>query len=180
MSAVVLLGGRGLPARTCRTVCASALAAARQADLRIDRIEPHQHLARLHQLRVVGEHRDDRARNLRRNHHLVAVDVGIVGALALRQHQQPVKRPQHADEDEDRRDEQQNPAPFAVADLARGAGLARLRCLRSWCCLPSFHSRRRARASARCPPTRRPHRAAAGRPAARSSDRLRSVPSADR
>ena len=87
---------------------------AAQTGLRVDRIHAHQYLARLDQLGVVGKHGNDRAGNLRGNHHLVAVYIGIVGALALGEHQYPVRRPQRTQDDEYHRDENQDVAPLAV------------------------------------------------------------------
>ena len=89
---VVLVRRRSLLAHLPHGLCQRARHAA-QAGLRIDGIESHQYLARLDQLRVVGLHGDHRAGDLSRDHHLVAVHIGIIGALALRQHQYPVRRP---------------------------------------------------------------------------------------
>ncbi len=79
---IILTGGRFLLANLPHRLRQGAGAAA-QGGLRVDGIEPHQDLSGFDQLRVVGQHRNHGAGNLRRNHDPVAVDVGIVGALAL-------------------------------------------------------------------------------------------------
>ena len=89
---VVLAGGGFLLAHLAHRLRQRARGAL-QAGLGIDRIEAHQCLARFDELRVVGKHRDHGAGNLRGDHHLVAVHIGIIGAFALRQHQHPVRRP---------------------------------------------------------------------------------------
>ena len=96
---IVLIGGLLLLAHLAHGLRQSA-GAARECDLRVGGIETHQGLPRFDELRVVGEHRYHRAGNLCGDHDLVAVDVGVVGALALREHEHPVDPPQHADHHE--------------------------------------------------------------------------------
>ncbi len=92
---VVLVGRRFFLAHLANGL-RQCIGGAAQIGFRIDRIETHQNLARLRELGVICEHRDHRAGDLRRDHHSVAVHIGIVGLLALRQHQDPVPAPQHA------------------------------------------------------------------------------------
>jgi hypothetical protein len=85
---------------------------ARQGRFRIGRIQAHQHLAGGHELGVIGEHGDDGAGNLGGNHHLVAIHIGIVGAFAFGEHEEPEQTPDQCDGEEQQRDDRQYPAPL--------------------------------------------------------------------
>ncbi len=64
---------------------------------------------------------DDGAGHLRRDHDLVAGDVGVVGPFALRQHEVPEQHPDQADPDECERDQGHDFASLAVR-RRRGCG----------------------------------------------------------
>ena len=61
-----------------------------ERDPRVGRIELDQRLAGLDEVGVVGGDGDDRAGDLRRELHDVALHVGVVGALVVVEHQRPV------------------------------------------------------------------------------------------
>ena len=61
-----------------------------ERDLGVGLVQPHQRLAGLDELRVVGTDADHGAGDLRGDLHDVAADVGIVGALVKAQHLRPV------------------------------------------------------------------------------------------
>ncbi len=83
----------------------------------------------LHELGIVREYGNDSARHLGGDRHFIAVHIGIVGFLALREHQNPIRRAQRANADEDQRNDKKNPAPLAIARDWQ----SKIRCSRSWC-----------------------------------------------
>ncbi len=101
-----------------------------EGHLRVARIELHQHLAAVHELRLVGFDRRHRAGHLRREPDQVAVDVGVVGADVEARHGQVVQRPAADGEQRHGADDDQRAA------VARG-GRRRLRGgLVTHACLP--------------------------------------------
>src|SRR5690349_4586287 len=60
-----------------------------------------------------GQDRDHRAGHLRRDRHLVAAYVGVVGLLAVREHEQPEQQPDERDQDEHPGHDQQRTAALA-------------------------------------------------------------------
>jgi hypothetical protein len=81
-------------------------------------VELHQHLAGLHAVAVVGEDGRHRAGHPRIDADLVAADIGVIGGLALREHQQPGQAGQR----EHGGDDQQQALAAAIAGAGSAGG----------------------------------------------------------
>ncbi len=93
-----------------------------ERDSRIGRIELHQRLPRVDELRVVGGDADHGARDLRRDLHDVAAHVRIVGGLRVAQRDRPVAAVAEGDQRE-RAEDDREPALARVAQRAVIRGL---------------------------------------------------------
>jgi len=97
----------------------------RQRHFGVARIELHQHLALVHELRLVGVDGDHRAGNLRSEPHQVAIDIGIVGGHVTAHEHQVVNAP--AEEGEERYAEQDERTAARAFLRRRCRGLSRVR-----------------------------------------------------